>query len=99
MATWATKPFEAHVEELRAESPRTRRQAAAALQVSGDLRAVGPLLAALTDTDAGVRAVVARALGALGDRRAVAPLLTALRDAEAEVRRAAAEALWRLATC
>ena len=96
MATWATKPLEVYLRELQAGRARTRRQAAAALQVLGDRRAVGPLIAALTDDDKDVRAIAARALGALDDRHAVPPLLHALHDAHPDVRCAAAQALWRL---
>ena len=41
-----------------------------------------PLIALLTDNEAGVRRQAAWALGALGDARALDPLLSALKDAD-----------------
>ena len=61
-----------------------------------DTRAVVPLLiAAMADTDAGVRAVAATYLGIVheGGAEVVTALIAGLTDAEADVRRAAAAAL------
>lgn len=96
MATWAAKPFETYVAALRDGDIRARRQAAAALQIQGDQRAVDPLIAALADDSPDVRAIVARALGALGDPRAVDPLSEALDDPLPEVRAEIIRALRRL---
>ena len=62
-----------------------------------DRRAVGPLIAALGDTESEVRGPAASALGAFGDRRAVEPLLQALGDPERNVRLGAAWSLEKLA--
>jgi len=66
------------------------------LAQSGDEDAVGPLIFALKDKDAGVRCAAAKALMKFQDRRAVEPLIQMLRDAEALARAAAAEALGQL---
>jgi len=58
--------------------------------------AVDPLVAALLDADAAVRARAATGLGAVGDPRGVPPLLGALQDGAANVRRDAVCALARL---
>jgi HEAT repeat protein len=73
-----------------------RRNAAWALGALKDSEAVPALIAALKDTDAGVREQVAWALGAIGDRRAVDGLVSALTDTAAGVRRQAAWALGAL---
>jgi HEAT repeat protein len=60
--------------------------------------AVGPLIAALKDQEASVRANAAAALGWIADFRATAPLLGSLKDADARCRGAAAQALGMLRT-
>jgi HEAT repeat protein len=55
-----------------------RNRVARALGALADPRACDPLVAALGDPDAGVRASAAEALGRLGEDRAVDPLLAAL---------------------
>jgi len=55
--------------------------------------AVEPLIAALQDTDYGVRAAAAKSLGKIADPRAIDPLQALLRDNYSNVRNAAAEAL------
>ena len=67
--------------------------AARALGELGDLRAVKPLIGALSDPSPPVRARAALALGHIGDSRSVRPLMVALGDAEASVRANAALAL------
>jgi len=62
----------------------------------GDARAVGPLIAALHDRHATVRAAAAQSLGKLRDARAVEPLIACLDDHQAAPRAAAAEALGQL---
>lgn len=59
--------------------------------------AVGPLIAALKDGDAGVRCNAVFALGHIGDPRAAEPLIGRLKDRDPRVRRGAAGALGRLA--
>ena len=59
-------------------------------------RQLKPLIAALRDSDAGVRWDAADALGLIGDAEAVSPLIDTLRDAHVYVRRAAATALGKL---
>jgi HEAT repeat protein len=60
--------------------------------------AVEPLVAALGDTEAEVRAQAAMALGWIADPRAAQPLNGCLKDADARCRCAAAEALGMLRT-
>jgi HEAT repeat protein len=73
-----------------------RKDAAQALGQLGDVRAVEPLITALTDGDRTVREAAAQALGQLGDVRAVEPLITALTDSATTVRETAAQALGQL---
>ena len=96
LPTWATAGFEEYVRELSSPSVRTRRQAAAALEILRDGRAVGPLLERLEDEVEEVRVNVVRALGALRDPRAIPALAEALRRDVPEVRVSAAQALWRI---
>ena len=70
-----------------------RRNAAWALGVLDDTRAVPSLIATLTDREAPVRKQSAWALGVIDDNRAGKPLIDALRDADAEVRETAAWSL------
>jgi HEAT repeat protein len=74
-----------------------RRNAAWALGVLDDPRAVPALIATLTDREAPVRKQAAWALGVIGNPRAVEPLLGALKDRDPEVRRQAAWAIGVLA--
>jgi len=67
-----------------------------ALGQLGDERAVDPLIAALGESDSGVRMAAAQALGQLGGKRAVETLLVALRDSDSDVRMAAVQALGQL---
>ncbi len=60
--------------------------------------AVGPLIAALKDPEASVRANAAAALGWIADFRATAPLINSLKDTDARCRGAAAQALGMLRT-
>jgi HEAT repeat protein len=55
--------------------------------------AIGGLIAALKDSDAGVRREAADALGVLDSRRAVPALIEAVKDADPDVRRHAIDAL------
>src|SRR5512132_2086086 len=58
--------------------------------------ALDALIAALKDTDAGVRRQVASTLGELGNRRAVPALVAALKDTDVDVRAHVVEALGEL---
>lgn len=73
-----------------------RDMAALALGRAKDPRAVAPLIAALTDADAKLRAEAASALGSLGDKSAVPPLISALGDADKKVSDNAHQALQSL---
>jgi HEAT repeat protein len=66
------------------------------LAVSLGPAALAPLIAALRDTDSGVRDQAAAALGKLGDTRALEPLVAALRDTDSGVRVRVAAALGQL---
>ena len=70
-----------------------RYEAARALALIGDTRAVDPLIEALRDDDSGVRGMAASGLGSIGDPRAVDPLIESLKDEGAYVRWSAADAL------
>jgi HEAT repeat protein len=71
---------------LQDKNPEARRGAVMGLGISGDRRAVEPLIAVLErDPDARVRRSAAFALGQLKDPRAVEPLIAALRDGNPEV--------------
>jgi len=77
-------------------------EAARVLGEMGDLRAVMPLIQALSNPDPGdraddLRAEAAKALGNIADPRAVLPLETARDDGNPDVAAAAAEALERIA--
>jgi HEAT repeat protein len=74
-----------------------RLDAAEVLGKIGDLRAVEPLIAALSDEDLGVRQCATDALGKIGDPRAVEPLInSALLDESLSVRERAARALGKI---
>ena len=79
--------------QLKSKNCRTRWRAAEKLSVSGDVRVVMPLVAALKDGGDNVRRAAARALGNIGDARVVEPLVAALKDKDSSVQRAAAGAL------
>jgi hypothetical protein len=80
----------------------TARESVAAVKTDLDMavrlgrRALGPLVRALEDDNAEVRARAAEALGALGNDRAVEPLIEALREPSELVRERAAKALGAL---
>jgi HEAT repeat protein len=62
-------------------------------QQSANEAAVDGLIAAIKDSDAGVRRQVVRALAELGSQRAVPALIDALKDADVDVRVGAIRAL------
>ena len=66
------------IDELTADSPAARQQAAVALGKIGDERAVEPLIQATTDEAEWVGNRAAEALGGMGDRRAVQALVRML---------------------
>lgn len=72
---------------------RARVRAAMALGASADPQMAGPLVAALSDESAAVRAAAASGLGRLGNPEALPALRRALADAEREVRDAAQRAV------
>lgn len=77
------------------ESPQVRLLAAAALAAGGD-KGIEPLIRALEDVDADVRAQAAASLGALAATQAVPALIAALEDTAVNVRQEAAAALGTL---
>jgi len=85
------------VEELIAafKDWRVREKATTALEILG-APAVVPLIAALKDSDGGVRQSAAAALGQNGDPRAIEALIATLRDRDLGVRESAAAALVKL---
>ena len=78
---------------LKDDEYQVRGQAALALGLLKDKRAVEPLISALNDDQSQVRAQAADALGLLKDKRAVEPLISALNDDQSQVRVTAALAL------
>jgi len=81
------------VKTLWADSAVERIGAVLAMGLSGDVRAVTPLIDVLSADCACVRWFAAISLGAIGDARAVDPLVASLTDADARVRVAASIAL------
>ena len=77
--------FPALTRELRSDEVLMRRGAAASLIGSKSSRVNGPLIAALADPDAEVRASAALALGWQGNVAAVPALIVALSDSSWEV--------------
>jgi HEAT repeat protein len=73
-----------------------RENAAEALGILRDRRAVDPLINALNDNDEDVRWKSAWALGNIGDKRAIEPLIDALQDKRWPVRRFAVSALGKI---
>ena len=84
-------PVKQRMRELRRGPVPQRRAAAQELGVLKDARAVGPLIAALQDSQESIADAAAVALGRIGDPRAVEPLAAALSDPA--TRWSAAEAL------
>jgi hypothetical protein len=73
------------IRQLKDPNPEVRGNAAIALGLSKDPRAVEPLIVALKDRDAQVRLQAAHALGEVKDPRAVSALLAVLRDRDTEI--------------
>jgi HEAT repeat protein len=83
--------LESIIEALHHEDPNVRWEAARALGVIRDPRAVEPLIAALGDRDPDVRRKAALSLAKIRDLRAVDPLLAcSVKDENQVVRWAAA---------
>lgn len=61
-----------------------------------DPKTVDALVAALKDTDPGVRQVAAESLGCIGDARAIDPVASLLGDSAVQVRKSAVEALGKM---
>jgi HEAT repeat protein len=72
--------------KLKANDPKTRREAADSLGDTGNQEATGHLIPLLKDKDEYVRQAAARALGKLKDKKAVEPLIQSLKDSEVIVR-------------
>jgi HEAT repeat protein len=83
------------VSSLADDDPNVRQAAARALGELGDVRAVGPLIAALKDEDSRTHKAAAKALGEIGDP-AIERLIAALEDKDPPTREAAARALGEL---
>ncbi|PKL58217.1 MAG: hypothetical protein CVV34_03475, partial [Methanomicrobiales archaeon HGW-Methanomicrobiales-5] len=77
------------ITDLQAPTVKNRQIAARELGKSGNLSAIEPLSAALSDPHPMVRGEIVQALGRLGDSDAVPALITALADSEPTVRCAA----------
>jgi|GEM_PF-3910946 len=94
MKNVAVKPL---IKAFNSDDWKIRRWSAEALGNIGDLRALKPLINALTgkskDRNNFVRAMTAEALGKIGDERAVEPLTAAMEDHYTYVRIKAEEAL------
>jgi len=94
---WPMRSADAYLAALGDSDKRVRRQAAAALEVLGDKRAVEPLIALFAhDASPEVRGNAARALGRLGDERAFDLVARAIDDPDHDVRVIAVFALARL---
>lgn len=95
----AGKPLSFWKADLKKPSAAARRSAAAALGEPKAKFAAPPLIEALKDQEADVRATAARSLGIIGpDKDSIAALTTALRDPNPTVVVAAADALMRFKT-
>ena len=81
---------------MRMGNVKSRLAVVEQLAISGDDGAVGPLIFALKDKDAGVRCAAAKMLMRFRDRRAIEPLMHMLRDTVPLARASAAEALGHL---
>jgi HEAT repeat protein len=89
--------FEPLVNALRTSADRSvRAESVWPIGVLGGPRAVEPLIAALKDSDSGVRRLAAEQLGATADARAIDALTAAMNDADSDVQEAAAAALARI---
>jgi HEAT repeat protein len=81
------------VQQLRNDSPKTRREAADALGEAGNAAASPYIVPLLKDKDDYVRQAAARAMGELKANEAVTPLIEALKDPDSYVR---SYAIWAL---
>lgn len=91
----AVEPLLAVLKDDRT-SAWARTHAVSALGRISDKRTAAPLIAALKDKDAGVRAAAARGLELMKDKRALKPLIAALKDPDPSVQAAAANTLGRM---
>lgn len=98
MPTWPNRSSEYYLDALHHSDARARRQAAAALGVLAERRAIEPLIELLArDISPDVRANAARTLGRLDDVRAIEPLRTAANhDVSASVRGTAIRVLEKM---
>ncbi len=81
---------------LDSQNPVVKRNAAYALGIFRDTRAVPALLLLLSSQNSAIRKATCTSLGQLGDRRAINSLITSLSDPEEEVCLAASNALARI---
>jgi HEAT repeat protein len=84
------------LDEFKGGDPNVRINVAFTLGDIGTLRAVGPLIKALEDSNIEVAKASAFALGEIRDLRAVEPLIAALKHKNIEVRNSSASALGRI---
>jgi hypothetical protein len=89
-------PIDEYIEKLKNGNSSVRYEAAKALRMTKDPKAVEPLIQALNDESYSVRQMVAMALGRIGDTRAVEALNRATGDKSYFVRDAAKTALKRI---
>jgi len=88
------KSLSEYIQDLQAEDPKTRIEAARILGEWGNDRAVTPLLNALSSKDENLRRAIAGALKEIKNRRSITPLLKLVaKDPSPEVRAEAAYAL------
>ena len=92
------QPVKDAISQLETDPDPGKRAIAAAMLGADRFKdwrdaAVEPLIAALQDSDYGVRAAAAKSLGKIADPRAIDPLQALLRDNYSNVRDAAAAAL------
>ena len=93
---WRYFPTRLLLRKLRSESAEMRAYAAEGLGGVGDVHAVDPLIAALTDNNATVRRFAISSLGHIRDPRAIEVLIPFLQDEEVDMRCAAVVALGEL---
>ncbi|MEZ6123830.1 MAG: HEAT repeat domain-containing protein [Planctomycetaceae bacterium] len=91
--TTGSEHFQTFVRFLKHPEPQIRAAALDALVQTGEKQSVRFLNAAITDTNAGVRAVAAAGMGKISSPRSCSLLCEALKDSDVSVRRAVARTL------
>jgi HEAT repeat protein len=84
------------IASLKSPDAAVRENAAGALGILKDPRAVEPLIGALQDPEVKVRYTAATSLGMIKDQRAVAPLIPLLKERDFEMQLSVSMALGRL---